>query len=351
VVWVLAAVACGGPVAPAAPVVSEVRGEIFGSTWSAKWLPGATPVGEDAVAAAAAAVFADVDLAASTWRPDSELSRCRATPGGLAVGGDGARMVRLALELAAATDGAFDPTVQPLVELWGLHGERRTTWPTDAELAAARAAVDWRRVALTWRDGAPWLDCGGTALDLSALAPGYAADRLSDALSALGLADHLVDVGGELMARGRGPTGGPWRLGIDAPVEGLAPGEQLVARVALTDRAVATSGNYRNRYEVDGKAVWHELDPRTGLPAEERVLSAVVVATDAATADAWATALMVLGEPGLARLGAWPEVDALVMLDSPDGLVLRRSRGMNRWTTAGELSPSVSGVDGGGAGE
>lgn len=329
--WLLVGLlgACGQPDAPP-PEVVALHGEVYGSTWSVRWVQPLRPVTAEVVQDAALRVFRDIDVAASTWRDDSDLSTAR-RGGVVPVSGDTHTMVALALEVAAATDGAFDPTVQPLVELWKVHGERRTTWPTDDEIAAAQALVGWDRVRQGWTDGRPWLDLGGTALDLSSLAPGHAADRVSDALAALGVPDHLVDVGGEVRVRGRGPSGGPWRMGIDRPTEGTRPGEDLLATVALTDRAIASSGNYRNAYDVPGGRIVHELDPRTGRPVVDGVAAVSVVAPTAAAADAWATALMVLGVDGLDRLAAWPDVDAVVVIASPDGPVLRSSPGMAAW--------------------
>ncbi len=307
--------------------LNEVRGEALGTTWMVKWRGS---VGAD-VQPAVEAALADVDAKMSTWRDDSELSAIRAGSGPVAVSGETAFVIGEALELAALSGGAFDPTVQPLVELWGFHGKQRTAAPTDEELAAARAQVGWQRVAVA-NQGAAWtVDAGGTALDLSAIAKGHAVDRVSQALSAMHLPDHLVEVGGEVRAMGRGPDG-PWKLGVDRPEQGLAPGERLAAIAALTNKSMATSGNYRNTYEVDGQRVVHTLDPRTGRPALGEVASATVVADDCRTADGWATALMVLGvEQGLPLVEAQPGVDALLLVVDGEGFSQRQTGGMRAW--------------------
>jgi thiamine biosynthesis lipoprotein len=322
-------VACGAA-PPSTPPDVEVGGEVFGAGWRVR---AAAPAGlsEAEVRRVAEEVFAEVDRGVSTWRADSDIGRCRASTEPVAVSDTTAAVVRLALDVAARTGGAFDPTVQPLVELWGVHGARRTVAPTEAEVVAARAQVGFGRVSLSEREGVWWLGCGGTALDLSAIAPGYAADRVSDALAARGVASSLVDVGGEVRVRGRGPSGAGWRLGIDLPEPGLAPGEALAGVVTVADRGVATSGNYRNRYVLEGQEVVHELDPRTGRPALVGVASATVVAPTAALADAWATALMVLGEPGLAVVAREAGVDALLLVPTPEGFAERATPGMSAW--------------------
>lgn len=331
---VLAAVGigCGAPEPMpqrALPPVHQATGEALGTTWTVKWLGG--DADEDEVSSAIVDALRDVDAAMSTWRDDSELSRVRAADGPVVVSEATHQVVAQAIEVAHATGGAFDPTVQPLVELWGFHGGTRDSLPTDQELAAARAQVGWQRVMLG-RDpgGLPTVDSGGTALDLSAIAKGYAVDRVSWALSELGLADHLVEVGGEVRAHGPGTMGQGWRLGVDRPQEGLVPGERLEAVVRLTNMALATSGDYRNVREIDGQRVAHTLDPRTGRPVAGQVASATVVAPDCATADAWATAMVVLGEEeGMRRIEARPQIEALLLVIDGDGFRPVRSSGMD----------------------
>lgn len=337
--WLLPWLALGaGACAPDAPArprgetpveVRQLDGEALGTTWTVKFLGDAAKDGEAERAVREA--LASVDAAMSTWRDDSELARVRAADGPVVVSESTYAVVGQALELASATGGAFDPTVQALVEVWGFHGSRRQDLPSEEALQAARAQVGWQRVRLG-RDaeGRPTIDDGGTALDLSAIAKGYAVDRVSHALSRLGLADHLVEVGGEVRAHGAGPTGTGWRLGVDRPDPGAQPGRRLEAVVRLTNAALATSGNYRNAYVVDGERVVHTLDPRVGRPVRSEVASASVVAPDCATADALATALMVLGpEQGLALVEARPDVEALLLVVEGDGFRAVASSGMD----------------------
>lgn len=285
---------------------------------------------EPAVGEAVRAVLARVDERMSTWRDDSELAAVRRGPGPVRVSPETASVVEAALHLARETDGAFDPTVQPLMELWGLHGEPRTELPTVDEIAAVMTRVGHHRVQLA-SDSRGWtVDAGGAALDLSAIAKGHGVDAVSQHLSGLGLIEHYVEIGGEVRAHGRGPAGGAWRVGIDVPEEGSVPGRRFAAVVGLVNGALATSGNYRNAYEVDGQRVVHTMDPREGRPAVSDAASVSVVAPDCRTADGWATALMVLGtERGLAMVEARPELEALILqLDGPD-FVQRASSGMS----------------------
>jgi len=321
VLWL---VGCGSTPKRVEPVL--LQGEALGTTWSVKWIG---DFDAEVARQETEAVLAEVDAAMSTWRDDSELSRARRSDGPLDVSEPTWDVTRRALTLAEETGGAFDPTVQPLMELWGFHGQERTSWPTDEEIVAAQARTGWEKVALGRSNGRGTIDVRGTALDLSAIAKGYSVDRVSGALSGLGILAHLVEVGGEVRAQGRGPGGGGWLLGIDAPSGEGAPGSQLVGVVPLMNSAMATSGNYRNRRSIGGRAVGHTMDPRTGRPAEDAPLSVTVLAPSCTLADGWATALMVLGaDRGLRAMEARPELQAVFVVQGEGGWELRSTQAM-----------------------
>lgn len=323
-----ACTARGDRVPPSEPL-QVLQGKAFGTTWTVKWR------GDRPTAAAAEptieAVLSTVDLAMSSWRDDSELARIRTTEGPVPVSEETAEVVGIALALAEATDGAFDPTVEPLMALWGFRGEPRSTPPSDAEIAAALAQVGWTRVVIG-RDarGRATVDGGGSALDLSAIAKGHAVDRVANELAAEGASELMVEIGGEVR------TFGAWRIGVDRPDAGSPPGSSLSAIVELRNAGMATSGNYRSAYDAAGTSVVHTMDPRVGRPRGSRVASASVIAPDCRTADAWATALMVL-EPGAGRamVEARPGIDALWILTGDDGFTQVESSGMSRWLTPG----------------
>ena len=302
----------------ATPQEHQLQGEAFGTTWRVKW------VGEDdaGVQGDLLAALESVDSGMSTWRPDSEIMRVRRGPGAVPVSQDTYEVVAASLQLARASGGAFDPTVQSLMEFWGFHGEPRAAWPTEEELASARAVVGYEKVMPVRNlDGTYTIDAGETALDLSAIAKGFAVDKLSDVLLERGHNQHLVEVGGEVVARGKSARGDGWVLGVDKPVRGAAPGVDYAAVFELVDVAMATSGNYRTRVTVGDREVGHTLDPRTGYPVQSDILSATVIAPDCMTADGWATALMVLGaSEGLALIEEVPGVAAFLQVMSEDGV-------------------------------
>ena len=254
-----------------------------------------------------------VDRAMSTYREDSEISQFNRIPAGesFVFSEETWAVLELAWRVRDESSGAFDPTVGPLVDAWGFGAPGRGTEPIPpgedrlAELAKAVGAVelssaDRRLVKLD----------AGAALDLSAVAKGWATDRVSEALTKAGYTDHLVEIGGEVRTAGYSRAGGPWRIAIERPParsdpsgaeepnETLPIGLQQVLEV--NDGALATSGDYRNYWERDGVRYSHTIDPRAGRPVVHSLASASVVHESCAVADAYATALMVLGpEDGL----------------------------------------------------
>lgn len=285
--------------------VHALQGQSMGTTWSLRCV-GPRELRLDAIAAVVGRALDDVVAQMSHWEARSDLSRFNAAPAGhvQALPPAFATVMDAALHVAAASDGAYDPGAGELVALWGFgpaglrprHDEPGFTLPTDAAIAAVRRG--WR--ALRWdRHARRLTQPGGLRLDLSAIAKGYAVDRVSDVLSECGLPDHLVEIGGELRGAGLKPDGQPWWVDLEPPAAGcgLAP-----VRIALHGLAVATSGDYRNHFaDAAGRRRSHTLDPRTGRPIEHGIASVSVVHESAMWADAWSTALTVLGpEAGLA---------------------------------------------------
>ncbi|MEQ9443610.1 MAG: FAD:protein FMN transferase [Cyclobacteriaceae bacterium] len=205
-------------------------------------------------------------------------------------------------EIVQATDGAFDPTVAPLVNAWGFGPEDRQL-PDSATVDSLLQMVGFEKIVYTAEYVTKTMP--GVTLNFSAIAKGYGVDVVGDYLAEKGIDNFMVEIGGEVTCRGINDKGDVWRIGIDNPNQS---GEMSVA-IALDDQAIATSGDYRNYYERDGKKYAHTIDPKTGYQVKHSVLSASVIAEDCMTADAFATAFMVLGlerakevvaqEPGL----------------------------------------------------
>lgn len=278
-----------------------------------------------AVNAAIERELALVDRLLSGWRPDSEVARLNGhrAPAPFPLSPETLEVLVEAERVAVATDGAFDVTVGPLVAANGFGSHPAARPPSASELAALRRRVGWRLLALDPIQGTATKGHPELEVDLDGIAPGYAVDRIAAALEELGLLDYLVEIGGEVRASGRSAEDEVWRVGIERPV--AEPGE-LVTSVPLDGMAAATSGDYRSFRLVDGARLTHILDPRSGLPLAHALASATVLHERCMTADALATALMVLG-PEEALVLAEREGLAVLLLvrDGQGGFTERRS--------------------------
>ncbi len=223
-----------------------------------------------------------------------------------------------AKEISILTDGAFDITVAPLVNAWGF-GFKNGEFPDSLVIDSLRNLTGYDRIALV--DGKIEKEDERLMLNCSAIAKGYAVDVIAQLLNRNGVRNYLVDIGGEIVAKGRNSRDGLWRIGVNKPVEdSLSVNQEIQQILQLTDRGMATSGNYRNFYYRDGKKYAHTIDPRTGYPVEHNLLSATVIAEDCMTADALATAFMVMGlEETKAYIKKHPEVDVYLIYSDDDG--------------------------------
>jgi len=334
---------CGGSTAPTTTASSasaewSLEGSVMGTTWHARGSFRTEGRGQAAdlaqVLRAIRGAVERVDGLMSTYKPDSELSRFNQGPGGVGVpvSAETALVVEAALGVAASSDGAFDPTVMPLVDLWGFGPAGRELEAPSAEaLAAARALTGWQRVQVAQdAEGRPTLrkEDTGIRLDLSAIAKGYGVDAACEALEALGLVDYLIEVGGELRCHGQAPSGEAWRIGIDAPGDMSAPGAALQTVLTPGNAAVATSGDYRNFRQIDGERISHTIDPRSGHPLSHGLASVSILAPTCMLADALATACMVLGpEAALELVASMPATEAMLIVHDGERFQVQRSAG------------------------
>ena len=198
-----------------------------------------------------------------------------------------------AMTISRETDGAFDITVAPLVNLWGF-GFRNGELPTDRAVDSLRQLTGFGKVGLT--AGRVVKDDPRVMLDCSAIAKGYGCDAVARLLRRHGVENFMVEIGGEVVVSGVSGRRVPWKIGVSKPVEdSLNTAGEFQTALSITNLAMATSGNYRNFYYKDGRRYAHTIDPRTGRPVQHSLLSATVLAADCATADAYATAFMVMG--------------------------------------------------------
>ena len=295
----------------------SLRGQTMGTFWSLRFAATAGfPLA--AIQSGMQAQLDRIDASMSTYKSDSELSRFnRAAAGSWHILSTACfEVVEHALQLAHDTDGAYDPTVGPLVNAWGFGPDAsQNRAPSDEAIAAARERVGWWRIACdaTTRS---IRQPGGAYIDLSSVAKGYAVDVVGDWLSAQGVIAWLVEVGGEMKARGSKPDGSCWRVGIEMPD---AP-DRYFCTLALKDMAIATSGDYRRRFADHDGLYSHHIDARSGKPVPHAVASVSVLASSALHADPLGTAMTLLGpDRGLAYAQS-RDLAVLFVLRTQDGL-------------------------------
>lgn len=299
--------------------IHDFAGATMGTSWSVRIDADLSGAERDEARRTIQARLDHVSSLMSTYDTDSELSRFNRHAGtdAVKVSPELLHVLSLAREVSERSGGAFDVTVGPYVDAWGFGPSEPRDPPDDAELAALAPHVGYDLLVLDTVAGTLSKEDPDTRVDLSAIAKGYAADDVSTALGELGLGSFLIEVGGELRAMGTRRDGKPWRVGIERPDEG-APG--YWGTVDLTDQGIATSGDYRNYHEVDGVAYAHIIDPRSGRPVRRRGMSVTVVRASTAMADAWATALTVLGPEDGYALARAQRLPALFIVEADGGL-------------------------------
>ena len=239
---------------------------------------------------------------------------------------------RRSMEISRETEGAFDITVAPLANAWGF-GFKKGAFPDSIMIDSLLDITGYTKVMLS-QEGKIMKQDPRIMLSCSAVAKGYAVDVVAQFLQKKGIHNFMVDIGGEVVVRGENPKQGLWRIGINKPVDdSLAVNQELQTVLQVTNVGIATSGNYRNYYYKDGKKYAHTIDPRTGYPVQHNILSATVVAPDCMSADAYATAFMVMGLEEAERFAnAHPDIDAcFIYTDEQGKLQVFYTKGMERY--------------------
>jgi len=309
------------PLGPSHPDPLTWTGSSMGTVWTLKLAEPApatlTP------GAGVQAALDTVEAAMSTWDPQTELSRFNRAPANqpFQLSKDTLEVISLAQQVSEKSGGAFDATIGPLIEAWGFNTGRSGSWsrPSPQALAEARARVDYRKLSLDLAAGTVTKADAQLRLDLSAVAKGFAVDEAAAWLETQGIARYMVEVGGEVRALGTNAAGHPWTIGIERPHVGETG---VDAVVELREGALATSGTYRNFHASDGQHLSHMVDPRHGAPVQHDTVSVSVRAPDCASADAWATALLVLGSDEGVKLAETLGIAAL-FVDHENGALAR----------------------------
>jgi thiamine biosynthesis lipoprotein len=279
--------------------VLELTGLTMGTSYSIVAVDHTKDVNKAELQKAVDLALAEVNTQMSNWDASSEISRFNAAAAGdsVSVSPELEHVMLAAEHVNAATDGRFDVTVGPLIDLWGFGAQgTRADTPSDAQIAEAMACCGQSR-ALKVENGALKKLNGGAEVYLSAIGKGFGVDQVARTLKSFGITDYMVEIGGDLYTAGRNPEGKAWQIGIETP-EAFDRGVAKV--VGISDMGMATSGDYRNFFDFDGKRYSHIIDATTGRPVTHNTASVTVMTENAMLADAWATALLVLGrERGL----------------------------------------------------
>ena len=234
------------------------------------------------------------------------------------------KVYRRAMEISAMTGGAFDITVAPAVNAWGF-GFKHAENIRQATIDSLMEITGYHKIHE--QDGLITKDDPRIMLDCSAIAKGFGSDMVAQMFRSKGINDYMVEIGGEIVVSGHNPKGNMWGIGISKPVDdSLSINNELQTVIRVTDIAMATSGNYRNFYIKDGRKYAHTIDPHTCMPVSHSLLSATVLATDCATADALATSMMVMGlDSAQALCARHPEISAYFIYEAPDGTLATAS--------------------------
>ena len=287
--------------------------------------------GED-LKASIDSLLADFDRSLSTYLPTSLISRFNNNEKGLHADKKFTDVFIKSYEVFKKTDGAFDITVAPIVNALGF-GTRKDTLNVDSTMIDSLLQYIGMEKVKLQGDTLVKTDSHVT-LDVNALAQGYSVDVVVNYLENRKIKNYMVEIGGEIRARGKNEQGNYWRIGIDKPVDGNSiPGTELQSIVRLNDRSLATSGNYRKFYEKNGIKYVHTINPKTGYPVISNLLSATVVAKDCMTADAYATAFMVMGtDRSIAFLNENRFLDAyLIYSDEKGNFKVYYTKGLKKY--------------------
>lgn len=330
ILTVLLLSACGDTPSP----MLELRGETMGTSFSIQLV---TPFAErdrEAVRTEVVDTLSRIEQRTSTYLPDSELSRINATVSTdwIDVSSELCTTIAAAQLVSVLSNGAFDITVAPLVNLWGFGPEGSVEAPPDPdEIADVLSRVGYEQLHTDCAKPALRKDVANLTIDLSAIAKGYAVDELALLLEAREIQNYLVEIGGEMRMRGNNSHGDKWAIAIESPERSSRTVQRIIR---LSNTSLATSGDYRNFFEHDGEYFSHTIDARTGYPVVHNAASVTALSESAMLSDAFATALLVLGPDDGMVMAEQNKIAALFLLRDGAGL---NDQSSTRFTTRMEV--------------
>lgn len=312
------------------PEIISLSGKTMGTTYHIKYIDeGSVTKDPQKAHEEIELILKDVNAKMSTYIPDSELSRFNqntqtSTP--IEISQDFAKVLAEAIRLNKLTEGALDVTVGPVVNLWGFGPEKRPEHqPTEAQLAERQSWVGIDKIALDLTGNVPTLSKSlpQVYIDLSSIAKGFGVDQVADKLEQFNVQNYMVEIGGEIRAKGVNAEDKPWQIAIEQP---NTNGEKAVDNViGLHNLAMATSGNYRIYFEENGKRFAHEIDPKTGYPIQHHLASITVLAPSSMTADGLSTGLFVLGEEKALEVAEKNQIAVYLIIKTDKGFETKMS--------------------------
>jgi len=267
----------------------------------------------------------EIEREMSVTLADSEIYRINTHTGKfIDIGEDTYRVLKKALDYAELTGGRFDPSIGPLVQLWGI-GTEKARVPSRQEINKAIKLVDYRLVETDDKNTAVRLPVEGMRLDLGAIAKGFAADEVRKIILSRGIKSAYVNLGGNVLVVGGKPDGSPWKVGIQDPREERG---NIMASIEVKDKTIVTSGNYERYFKKDGVIYHHIIDPQTGYPARSGIISASIITKDSFDADALSTSVFILGpEKGMELIKGLEGVEAMIITNKLEVLLSEGLRG------------------------
>lgn len=312
--------------------VNEFGGAIMGTRYTVK-VVGAGLDTDEQLSSLKEEIYSrlqEVDESMSTYKAESDISRFNRAESGytVTVSGLTIQVLEEALRLNRKTSGAFDVTVGPLVDLWGFGSKGNLNQvPSQEKVSEALSKVGHSRFTFD-KTSQSLQKTQAVEIDLSAIAKGYAVDRVAALLDQKAIKNYLVEVGGEIRVSGRNPKGRKWSLGVELP-DSLARRAHSI--VELDSGAMATSGDYRNYYELDGQRWSHSIDPDTGFPVRHKLASVSIIAETCAEADGLATGLMVMGEDGAYEFALEHGLAVMLLVRSGEGFEVKVTPQFNQF--------------------
>jgi thiamine biosynthesis lipoprotein len=302
-------------------------GPTMGSRYSIQYVRHSSTPGPKAVQAEVEKILAEVDRQFSTYRSDSDIERFNALPAGRCqvMPGPVLELIRVGEQLSSQSEGSYDLTVEPLLNLWGFGPQgREEKIPTAEALAEVRQRVGHGHLRI---DGDQLCKDAAVEVDFNSIAAGYAVDTIAAKLEAMGIRNYLAEATGELKAAGKKPDGSPWRIALEEPRDDQQVAERIIA---VDGYGVSTSGDYRNYFEQDGRRYSHTFDARTGAPVLHTLASVTVIHPSALMADGLSTLLLILGPEKGWDYAETHDIGAFFVIRADTGFVTRTTQAFER---------------------